>query len=216
MSTSVANKTGDPQTNPVRERNGNEDLTDIILIPPQAWQDAGYNVFHYAKIGLALGILGGCTSLVLNVIGSAIWPAFSGQAQHPLRLIQVYLTFPLGESALTLNGGIVLALGCILYLVTGMLYGVLFTVVISYFVPYASLWARVLVCSILAVFVWAINFYLLLTWFQPLLVGGGWIADLIPWWVAASTHLVFGLTVAVLYPIGTTPSTASRLPIRWR
>jgi hypothetical protein len=216
MSTRVATKTGNPQTNPVRERNGNDDLTDYILIPPQTWQDPGYNLFHYAKVGFVLGILGGCTSLVLNVIGSAIWPAISGQAQHPLRLIQVYLTFPFGEAALTLNGGIVLALGCVLYLVTGMFYGVLFTVVISYFVPYASLWARVLVCSILAVWVWAINFYLLLTWLQPLLVGGGWIANLIPWWVAALTHLIFGWTVAVLYPLGSAPWTALRAPIRWR
>jgi hypothetical protein len=109
------------QTNQVLAHKGGDDLTDLILMPPQAWQDPGYNAFHYAKVGLLLGILGGCTSLVANVIGSIVWSAISGVSEHPLRLIQVYLTFPLGESALSLNGGIVLALGCVLYLVTGML-----------------------------------------------------------------------------------------------
>jgi hypothetical protein len=216
MSMKVAIKSEHRQTNPVLERKAANDLADIILIPPQTWQDPGYSAFHYAKVGLLLGILGGCTSLVLNVIGSVFWSAASGAAQHPLRLIQVYLTFPLGESALTLNGGVALALGCVLYLATGMLYGMLFTVMISYFVPYAGLWARLLICSILALFIWGVNFYLLLTWLQPLLVGGSWIADLIPWWVAALTHLIFGWTVAVLYPLGTTPSTVAWLPIRWR
>jgi hypothetical protein len=45
-----------------------------------------------------------------------------------------------------------------------------------------------------------VNFYLLLSWLQPLLFGGRWIAQLIPWWVAMITHLVFGWTVAALYP----------------
>jgi hypothetical protein len=215
MSTNVATTSEDPQTNPVLASNGKDDITDIIVIPKQTWQDPGYSAWHHAKIGLLLGCLGGCTSLILNVIGSATWPAISGQLQHPLRLIQVYLTFPLGEYALTLDGGVALALGCILYLVTGMLYGVLFTAVMSYFVPNANVWARLIFCSILALLVWVANFYLLLTWLQPVVVGNGWIADLIPWWVAALTHLIYGWTVAVLYPLGTSRSTAPRLPIRW-
>ena len=211
MSSNVTTKTADRKTNPGPAPKAEVDFRDLILIPEQTWQDAAYSPLHYAKVGLLLGSLGGCTSLVANVIGSVLWPTFSGEVQHPLRLIQVYLTFPLGESALTLNGGIVLALGCVLYLVTGMLYGMLFTVAISYVVPYAGLSARLLVCGILALVVWAVNFYLLLTWLQPLFFGGRWIADLVPWWVAASTHLVFGWTVAALYPLGASPSTARRL-----
>jgi hypothetical protein len=49
-----------------------------------------------------------------------------------------------------------------------------------------------------------VNFYLLLAPLQPLLLGGRWIAELIPWWVAALTHLIFGWTVALLYPHGAT------------
>jgi len=180
----------------------NAELAESIVMPPRVWQEPGYNPFHYAKVGLLLGIVAGCTSLVLNVIGSVLWPAISGEPQHPLRLIQVYLTFPFGESALELNSGFVLALGCVLYLVTGMLYGMLFVLAISYVLPRAGVGARLVACSILALVVWTVNFYVLLGWLQPLLLGGRWIAELIPWWVAALTHLLFGWTIAVLYPVG--------------
>jgi hypothetical protein len=178
-------------------------VPDIILpasLP--TWQEPGYKVFHYAMAGLWLGSLAACTSLVVNVIGSALWPSISGEAQHPLRIIQVYLTFPLGESALQLNSGVALALGCLLFLGTGMLYGMLFELVISYFIPHAGIRARLVFCSILALAVWMLNFYGVLIWLQPLLFGGRWIVDLVPWWVGAITHLVFGWTMALVYPLG--------------
>ena len=54
------------------------------------------------------------------------------------------------------------------------------------------------------VLVWGVNYYLILVWLQPLLFGGRWITDneLLPWWVALSTHLVFGWTMAVISPFG--------------
>jgi hypothetical protein len=110
------------------------------------------------------------------------------------------LTFPFGESALQLYNGTLLALGCVVFLVTGMLYGVLFTLAISYILPRADLTLRLVACSVLSLVVWVVNFYMLLFWLQPLLFGGRWIAELIPWWVAMITHLVFGWTVAALYP----------------
>jgi hypothetical protein len=189
-----------------------DELAGAVLMPPQAWQELGFNAVRHANFGLLLGSVAGCTSLVFNVIGSVLWPTITGQPQHPLRLIQVYLTFPLGESALQLNSGVLLALGCVLYLATGMLYGVLFVLAMSYLLPRADVWARLAACSILALIVWTVNFYLLLAWLQPLLLGGRWIAELIPWWVAVITHLIFGWTVAVLYPVSTT-TTKSTSPV---
>jgi hypothetical protein len=49
--------------------------------------------------------------------------------------------------------------------------------------------------------VWTLNFYVLLSWLQPWLIGGRWVSELVPWWVAASTHLVFGWTIALVYPL---------------
>jgi hypothetical protein len=146
-------KTVDSQAHFVRARPWNDELADAIIIPPQTWQEPKYNAMRCAGVGLLLGALGGCTSLVVNVIGSVLWPAISGTEQHALRLIQVYLTFPLGESALQLNSGVVLALGCILYVATGMLYGMLFVVAISCVLPRAGILVRLMACSVLALMV---------------------------------------------------------------
>ena len=56
--------------------------------------------------------------------------------------------------------------------------------------------------SLLALGVWLVNFYGILSWLQPLLFGGRWIVEQIPWWVAALTHLVFGWTMLIVYPLG--------------
>lgn len=192
-----------------RPHDWQQELTETTVLPPEVWQEPGYDAAHYAKVGLGLGALAGSTSLILNVIGSLLWPTLSGQPQHPLRLIQVYLTFPLGEPALTLNGGAALALGCVLYLLTGMLYGLVFELALSYFAPHAGTAARLVAASALALVVWSVNFYGLLAWLQPLLLGGRWIVELVPWWVAAATHLVFGWTMAMLYPLGQATAVAA-------
>jgi hypothetical protein len=171
-------------------------------VPPRPWQVSGYYAAYYATTGFLLGSLAACTSLLFNVVGSVLWPSVTHQEQHPLRLIQVYLTFPMGEAALNISSGLLLTLGCVLYLGTGMLYGMVFQLVLSYFIPMAGLRARLIACSVLAIAIWLFNFYGVLIWLQPLVFGGRWIIDLIPWWVAALTHLVFGWTMAVVYPLG--------------
>lgn len=169
---------------------------------PLTFEPQGYYLSYYATTGFLLGFLGACTSLLANVVGSVFWSQVSGQPQHPLRLIQVYLTFPMGEQALKVDTGLLLAIGCVLYIGTGMLYGMLFQVVLSRFFPNATLPVRLLICSALALAVWVINFYFILSWLQPALVGGNWILEMVPAWVAAATHLVFGWTMAIVYPLG--------------
>jgi len=192
------------------DKEWSEKLAKILPPVPLRPLQPAYHFNRYAGIGLWQGALAGCVSLLLNVIGSVLWPAISRTPQHPLRLIQVFLTFPLGESALRLDSGVLLALGCLMYLATGMLYGLLFVVTLSYFLPNAGLWGRLVACSVLAVAVWVLNFYGLLSWLQPSLLGGRWIIDLVPWWVAALTHLAFGWTIALIYPLAS--YTASDLP----
>ena len=167
---------------------------------PEAFQ--GYYTAYYVVGGAMLGIFGAATSLLANVIGSYVWNELTGREQHPLRLIQVYLTFPLGAAALDINSGVTLAVGSCLYLGTGMLYGILFHVVQSRFAPQAGFWARMALMSVLSIAVWLINFYGILWWLQPLLFGDDWIVKLVPPWVAALTHLVFGWTMVLVYPFG--------------
>jgi hypothetical protein len=166
-----------------------------------------YPAYH-ATAGLLVGIIGSMASLLFNVIGSLI------VGKNPLELIRVYLTFPLGERALQLSSqgaggahavgdGMIIALGCCLYLGTGMLLGAPIALALSRLDPKASVFARLLVGTIAALVIWGVNFYAVLAWLQPALCGGRWIVDnhLLPWWVAAATHIVFGWTVALLYPI---------------
>jgi len=161
----------------------------------------GYYLTYYAVAGFFLGMAGAVTSLLFNVAGSIL------VGQHPLQLIRVYLTFGLGEKALDLqldkgDGGLTLIIGCCLYIATGMLLGVLFQVVLSRLADKGTLGQRLLIASLLSVEVWLVNYYLLLSWIQPLLFGGNWIVREIPIWVAVLTHLVFGWTMALVYPLG--------------
>ena len=66
----------------------------------------GYYTAYYVVTGAMLGMFGAATSLLFNVIGSYLWSEVTGKEQHPLRLIQVYLTFPLGATALDINSGV--------------------------------------------------------------------------------------------------------------
>src|SRR5690349_2236449 len=79
----------------------NNPLPDqIIPARFRPWPERGYDLLRHIRIGALLGGIAGCTSLMINVIGSVAWTTAGELEQHPLRIIQVYLTFPFGESAL--------------------------------------------------------------------------------------------------------------------
>lgn len=179
-----------------------ERLTELEseLEPERQWPPEGYYGTYHGTTGFVLGGIAAIASLLFNVVGSL------AIKQHPLRLIQVYLTFPLGEKALSndFNTGIGLAIGCCLYIATGMVLGIVFQMAIARFIPNGSLGQRLGFATLLGIVVWAINFYGILSWLQPLLFGGDWIVNgqYLPSWVAGLTHLVFAWTMALLYPWG--------------
>ena len=166
------------------------------------WARRGYYLTYYATAGFFLCMAGALVSLVFNIAGATI------AGKDSLQLIRVYLTFGLGGTALdpAFDNGLALAMGCVLYIATGMLLGILFQVVLSRYAAGAGLAGRLTLATALAVVVWLVNFYGLLSWLQPLLFGGNWITSMdpvyLPWWVALATHLVFGWTMAVIYPWG--------------
>lgn len=168
------------------------------LVKPQ-WS-RGFYLTYYATAGFFLGMLAALASLAFNVAGSYL------VGQHPLQLIKVYLTFGLGERALDpqLSDGLVLIIGCCLYIATGMFLGIPFQIIMTRFAGSGGLAARLAVATAVAIAIWLINFYLVLSWLQPLLFGGNWIVDpaRLPVLVAILTHLVFGWTMAVVYPLG--------------
>ncbi|MDP1796289.1 MAG: hypothetical protein Q8K78_02350 [Planctomycetaceae bacterium] len=175
---------------------------------PDQWPPTGFYWAYYATTGFLLGMFGAMASLMINVIGAPI------VGKSPLELIRVYLTFPLGEQALRLasqqtdvyaiGDGVMLAIGCCLYLATGMVLGVPFFAVLVRLTEGKSTGYRLGVATVLSLILWTINFYGILSWLQPALIGGNWITDpaILPTWVAAVTHLIFGWTLALLYPLG--------------
>jgi hypothetical protein len=162
------------------------------------WRDREYYLTYYATTGFFLGMVGAMASLLFNVIGSV------AVGQHPLKLIQVYLTFGLGDAALApgFNDALALLIGCCLYVATGMVYGVPFQIAMSRLAPKPDLITRLVWASVLGLALWVVNYYAILVWLQPLLFGGRWIVDQVPWYVGAGTHLVFAWTMAALYPYG--------------
>jgi hypothetical protein len=66
----------------------------------------------------------------------------------------------------------------------------------------ASGMVRFLAVTVLGIGVWLVNFYGILSWLQPMLIGGRWILDNIPVYVAVSTHLVFAWTMLAVHRLG--------------
>lgn len=163
---------------------------------PVHWEATEFYTGYYATVGFILGMFGAATSLIVNVVGSALI------GQHPLRLVQVYLTFPLGERALELDSSMTLAIGCCLYFITGMLLGAPFHLLLAWTALKANLAKRIGIALFLSGAMWFVHFYMILIWLQPLLFGGDWIIDLIPPWVGLVTHLVYGVTMALIFPLG--------------
>lgn len=192
--TEIVNEAKKRELAELRERVAQ--LEHEIGVSTERWQASGFYTAYYAMAGGVLGMFGAITSLLFNVVGSTL------VEQHPLRLIQVYLTFPLGERALDLGGGLALTLGCCLYIATGMALGAPFYTLLVRATGQASLGYRLLVASVLAGGMWLVHFYLILSWLQPVLFGGAWIVDQIPWWIGLTTHLIYGWTLALIYPLG--------------
>jgi hypothetical protein len=167
----------------IRRLESEELQTSADTWPPQGF----YLVWHLV-VGITLGGLGALVSLAFNVIGAPLF------GQPSMQLIRVYLTFPMGERALVAEEGLVLSVGAGLYLATGAILGIGFHLFLRNYrksTP-AKLW---LIATALGLAVWIASYYLILSWLQPALLGGRWIVDEIPFWVAALTHLAFAWTI---------------------
>ncbi|MEX2213501.1 MAG: hypothetical protein WD768_05205 [Phycisphaeraceae bacterium] len=160
--------------------------------PDAQWPPRGFYWLFHIVVGLVLGIIGAAVSLTVNVIGAL------AVGRHPLDLVRVYLTFPMGAAALNEERGKVLFFGCLLYLVTGGLYGVLFHLTMRWYTMDMDRRTRFLIASAIGLGLWIVNFYLILSWLQPALLGGSWILTEIPFWVAAVTHLLFAWTMLLV------------------
>jgi len=168
----------------------------------EPFRPSGYYTAYYATTGFMLGIFGAMASLLFNIVGSVL------TGRHPLELIRSYLTFPLGDRAFDLppeQNGLMLAIGCCLYLGTGMLMGIPVYLALTRWGAGKPFFTKLVIATVVSLLIWIINFYCILSWLQPTVIDmstENLIINRVPWWVAAASHVVFGWTMALVYPLG--------------
>lgn len=166
------------------------------------FRPTGYYTAYYATTGFMLGIFGAMASLLFNIVGSVL------TGRHPLELIRSYLTFPLGDRAFDLppeQNGLMLAIGCCLYLGTGMLLGIPMYLALTRWGAGKSLGTKFAIATVVSLLIYVINFWGILSWLQPAVIDmspENLIINRVPAWVAIATHLVFGWTMVLVYPLG--------------
>ena len=160
-----------------------------------AWPPAGFYLTFYVVAGIIIGILGSVTSFAFNVVGSLL------VSQDPLRFLRVYGTVFLGPRALTTDDLNFFMLVAVVHFSVGAAAGAVFHVLVNRFVP-GRAGVQILLGGAYGLLMWLVNFYLVIAWLQPRLVGQAYVLELMPAWVAALTHVVYGLTLGVLQPLG--------------
>ncbi len=147
---------------------------------------------YRGTVGALAGFLGSVTSLVANVLGA--WAL----GIETLMLLRVYATIFEGPDALRLENTSFIAEVLLFHIVVGGMFGVVFVTLTSR-LPQIRQFVRYAAAGLgFGLLLWIGNFYLILSWLQPLISGDAYIVENIPWWVAALTHICYGLTLAAV------------------
>jgi hypothetical protein len=160
-----------------------------------SWPPPGFYLTYYVVAGTILGILGSLVSFICNVLGSLL------VNQDPLRVLRVYGTVFLGPAALTTDQLDFFMIVAIVHFSVGAAAGAVFHVLVNRFVP-GRAGLQVVLGAGYGLVMWVVNFYLVIAWLQPLLVGRAYVLQLMPVGVAVATHVVYGLTLGLLQPLG--------------
>ena len=159
-----------------------------------SWPPTGFYLTYYVVAGATIGIIASLTSFACHVIGSLI------MRQDPLLFLRVYGTLFLGARALSTDHLNFFMLVAIVHFSVGAVAGAVFLVLSNRYLPDRQ--AVMVACgAAYGLLMWMANFYII-SHLQPLLWGQSFILDLMPAWVAAGTHLVYGVTLGFLQPLG--------------
>ena len=164
------------------------DLTkQTAVIPAEVRAGGGISTF---TMGSVAGFLGAITCLICNIAGAIVLGV------EPLRLLRIYATILEGRRALDISRADFFIAAFTLHLVTGILFGTIFALGARKFC--AGLHRYIVAGAGYGIAIWLVNFYGVLSWFQPLLHGTAFILTEIPVAVAVLTHISYGLTVALV------------------
>jgi hypothetical protein len=152
---------------------------------------AKWRTLYFATIGAFAGYLGSVVILGAD-IASAKLMGFA-----PFMFLRYYATIREGPGALLMTSRSFLLNAIMMHLAVGSALGAIFVLIVSG--RDIQRFKHYLAAGIaFGLFVWFINFYLLLSWIQPLINGKSYILENIPWWVAAVTHALYGITIALV------------------
>lgn len=166
-----------------------------IAPPSPGWPPAGFYLTYYVISGLLLGILGSLTSFAFHILGSLL------VNQDPLLFLRVYGTVFLGQRALTTDDLNFFMLVAVVHFSIGAVAGAIFNVALNRMAPMRP-GMQIVSGGFYGLLMWIVNFYGVLVWLQPRLVGRAYVLELMPVWVAALTHVIYGVTLGALQPLG--------------
>jgi hypothetical protein len=152
---------------------------------------AKWRALYFATIGAFAGYLGSLAILGADIAGAKL------MGFAPFMFLRYYATIRDGPAALLMTSRSFLLNAILMHLAVGSALGAVFVLLVSgrdiqRFTHYLAAGIGFGLC------VWFINFYLLLSWIQPLVNGKSYILENIPWWVAAVTHALYGITIALV------------------
>ncbi len=159
-------------------------------VPPKIREE--WSLVYRGTVGALAGFLGSVTSLVANVLGA--WAL----GIERLMLLRVYATIFEGSDALELENTSFVAVVLLTHIIVGAIFGIVFVALTSQLPQIRQLVHYAAAGLAFGLLLWIGNFYLILSWLQPLISGDAYIVENIPWWVAALTHICYGLTLAVV------------------
>jgi hypothetical protein len=145
---------------------------------------------YFATVGAFAGFLASLMVLAADVASARVL----GFA--PFMLLRFYATLHDGSAALLMDDWRFFLSAFFMHLAVGSLLGAVFVVIVSGRELFEKLSHYLGAGVLFGLAIWVLNFYLLLSWIQPLMNGRAYILENIPWWVAAGTHAIFGITVA--------------------
>jgi hypothetical protein len=147
---------------------------------------------YMATIGAIAGFLGSVTSLVFNIAGAWL------TGIEPLRLLRVYATIAEGAAALQPENNTFFLDTFLSHLAVGSFFGALFLLLSRRSIGARTFTRHLILGVAFGLCLWIANFYLILSWLQPMLNGEAFIVRNIPPWIGALTHACYGLTLALV------------------
>ncbi|MBI4602733.1 MAG: hypothetical protein HY721_12320 [Planctomycetes bacterium] len=161
------------------------------------WFPQGFYTAYYVLSGMVLGVIASWLTLILNVAGAPLL------GEEPLKLLRVYSTMLGGARTIESAGPVILLFALGVHTLTGAVCGAPIHVVYSRFFMGQGLLKRLFTGLWLGAVMWLVNFYGVISWLQPLLLGEetSYIVQNVPVWVAALTHVAFTEIVLLLQPL---------------